>query len=120
MVVVPPTQLHWVPWALLPSLRERVLSVSPSASSWLRAREAEPPPGGRQVLVRGPGLATGGAEVTHLADRYSVRSSWNMPTRGRHGYWRSSTALAWPTSLRTARSARTVLSFHRCGRPTGH
>ncbi|MFC5212638.1 CHAT domain-containing protein [Streptomyces coerulescens] len=70
VVVVPPARLHRVPWALLPSLRERVLSVSPSASGWLRARDTEPPPGGRQVLVRGPGLATGGAEVPHLAGRY--------------------------------------------------
>lgn len=70
VVVVPPGRLHRVPWALLPSLRERVLSVSPSASSWLRARETGPPPLGRHVLVRGPGLATGGAEVPELADRY--------------------------------------------------
>ncbi|WP_225830148.1 CHAT domain-containing protein [Streptomyces sp. NK08204] len=71
-VVVPPGALHRVPWALLPALRERVLSVSPSASSWLRARETEPPPGGRPVLVRGPGLATGGAEVPELAARYGT------------------------------------------------
>ncbi|MDU0302904.1 CHAT domain-containing protein, partial [Streptomyces sp. PAL114] len=70
LVIVPPGRLHRVPWALLPSLRERVVSVSPSASSWLRARETVPPRGGRQVLVRGPGLATGGAEVTRLAARY--------------------------------------------------
>ncbi|MEU7319282.1 CHAT domain-containing tetratricopeptide repeat protein [Streptomyces griseoviridis] len=70
VVVVPPGRLHRVPWALLPSLRERVLSVSPSASSWLRALETEPPPDDRQVLVRGPGLASGGAEVPELADRY--------------------------------------------------
>ncbi|AIS01678.1 hypothetical protein SGLAU_28720 [Streptomyces glaucescens] len=70
VVVVPPARLHRVPWALLPSLRERVVSVSPSASSWLRARETEPPRGGGQVLVRGPGLATGGAEVPEVADRY--------------------------------------------------
>ncbi|MEV5518830.1 CHAT domain-containing protein, partial [Streptomyces flaveolus] len=69
VVIVPPARLHRVPWALLPALRERVLSVSPSASSWLRAHETTPPPGGRRVLVRGPGLATGGAEVTELADR---------------------------------------------------
>ncbi len=72
VVVVPPGRLHRVPWALLPTLREKVLSVSPSASSWLRARETAPPPGGRQVLVRGPGLATGGAEVPELADRYGT------------------------------------------------
>ncbi|WP_437053823.1 CHAT domain-containing protein [Streptomyces sp. enrichment culture] len=71
VVIVPPARLHRVPWALLPSLRHRVVSVSPSASSWLRARETEPPPGGRQVLVRGPGLATGGAEVPEVADRYA-------------------------------------------------
>jgi tetratricopeptide (TPR) repeat protein len=70
VVVVPPGRLHRVPWALLPSLRDRVFSVSPSASSWLRARETAPPPGGRQVLVRGPGLASGGAEVSELAGRY--------------------------------------------------
>lgn len=70
VMIVPPGRLHRVPWALLPSLRERVLSVSPSASSWLRAKETAPPRGGRQVLVRGPGLATGGAEVPELAGRY--------------------------------------------------
>ncbi|WP_449350537.1 CHAT domain-containing protein [Streptomyces shaanxiensis] len=70
VVVVPPGRLHRVPWALLPSLRERVFSVSPSASSWLRARETVAPTGGRQVLVRGPGLATGGAEVPELAGRH--------------------------------------------------
>ncbi|MEU2618223.1 CHAT domain-containing tetratricopeptide repeat protein [Streptomyces sp. NPDC007157] len=72
VVIVPPGALHRVPWALLPSLRERVLSVSPSAGSWLRARETEPPPGGRHVLVRGPGLATGGAEVPEVAGRYAT------------------------------------------------
>ncbi|MFJ8193788.1 CHAT domain-containing protein [Streptomyces sp. NPDC096094] len=74
VVVVPPARLHRVPWALLPVLRERVLSVSPSASSWLRAKETAPPLGGRQVLVRGPGLASGGAEVPELADRYGAVS----------------------------------------------
>ncbi|MEX3105791.1 CHAT domain-containing protein [Streptomyces sp. V2] len=70
VVVVPPARLHRVPWALLPALRERVLSVSPSASSWLRAKETPAPTGGRHVLVRGPGLATGGAEVPEVAGRY--------------------------------------------------
>ncbi|WP_435796999.1 CHAT domain-containing protein [Streptomyces parvulus] len=79
VVVVPPGRLHRVPWALLPALRERVLSVSPSASSWLRARDTAPPPGGRQVLVRGPGLASGGAEVTELAGRYGVRAGGAVP-----------------------------------------
>ncbi|MGQ4363981.1 CHAT domain-containing protein [Streptomyces sp. SAS_272] len=72
LVVVPPARLHRVPWALLPALRERVVSVSPSASGWLRARETEPPTAGRQVLVRGPGLATCGAEVPEVAGRYGA------------------------------------------------
>ncbi|QUW95218.1 hypothetical protein KE639_06487 [Streptomyces sp. V17-9] len=72
VVVVPPGRLHRVPWSLLPVLRERVLSVSPSASSWLRARDTAAPPGGRQVLVRGPGLASGGAEIPELAERYGA------------------------------------------------
>ncbi|WP_329474133.1 CHAT domain-containing tetratricopeptide repeat protein [Streptomyces sp. NBC_01723] len=82
VVVVPPGRLHRVPWALLPALRERVLSVSPSASSWLRASDTAPPPGGRQVLVRGPGLASGGAEVTELAERYGAPGAPGRATPG--------------------------------------
>ncbi|MGW8065373.1 CHAT domain-containing protein [Streptomyces ziwulingensis] len=91
VVVVPPGRLHRVPWALLPALRERVLSVSPSATSWLRAKETAPPPGGRQVLVRGPGLASGGAEVPELADRYGTSRApggdraWGPPPGGGAG-----------------------------------
>ncbi|WP_211264115.1 CHAT domain-containing protein [Streptosporangium amethystogenes] len=71
VVVVPPGRLHGVPWALLPALGTRVLSVSPSASAWLHARRIEPSPSrDRVVLVRGPGLATGGAEIPPLAARY--------------------------------------------------
>jgi CHAT domain-containing protein len=55
---------------MLPSLRERVVSVTPSASTWLRASRAEPPQGRRVALVVGPGLGTGGAEVPQLAERY--------------------------------------------------
>ncbi|MFI1376060.1 CHAT domain-containing protein [Streptomyces longwoodensis] len=69
VVVVPPARLHRVPWALLPTLQERVLTVTPSASNWLRGRAIAPPPAGHHVLVRGPGLS-GGMEVTELADRY--------------------------------------------------
>jgi tetratricopeptide (TPR) repeat protein len=70
VVVVPPGRLHAVPWALLPSLRDRVLSVAPSARVWLRARGAVPPARRDVVLVRGPDLGTGGAEVPALAEEY--------------------------------------------------
>jgi CHAT domain len=64
-----------VPWALLPRLRSRAVSVAPSATSWLRARradEAAGPLSGRVVLVRGPDLASGGAEVPLLASDYGA------------------------------------------------
>jgi len=38
----------------MPALRERATAVAPSASAWLRARRAAPPPKSRVVLV-GPG-----------------------------------------------------------------
>lgn len=76
VVVVPPGRLHAVPWALLPGLRDRVLSVAPSAASWLRARRADPGDAGEVarggvVLVRGPGLPSEGAEVPQLATEYA-------------------------------------------------
>jgi tetratricopeptide (TPR) repeat protein len=78
VIVVPPGQLQAVPWGLLPGLRSRALSVAPSAASWLRARRAgadavtEPgPAAGPVVLIRGPGLASHGAEVPALAADYS-------------------------------------------------
>ena len=70
VVVVPPARLHAVPWALLPSFRDRVLSLAPSAQVWLRARRAIPPTRRTVVLVRGPDLGTGGAEVPALAETY--------------------------------------------------
>jgi tetratricopeptide (TPR) repeat protein len=70
VVMVPPGRLHGVPWAALPALRDRVIGVSPSAGAWLRAGDVRPPLGAGVVLVRGPGLATGGAEVPRLAREY--------------------------------------------------
>jgi CHAT domain-containing protein len=54
----------------MPSLRERATAVAPSASAWLRARRAARPTKPRVVLVGGPRLATGAAEVQHLAAQY--------------------------------------------------
>ncbi|MFC4585137.1 CHAT domain-containing protein [Sphaerisporangium corydalis] len=70
VVMVPPGRLHGVPWPALPGLRDRVLGVSPSAGAWLRAGDLPPPREAGVVLVRGPGLSTGGAEVPLLARRY--------------------------------------------------
>jgi tetratricopeptide (TPR) repeat protein len=70
LVVVPTGRLHAVPWSLLPSLRERATAVAPSASAWLRARRAARPTERRVVLVGGPRLSTGDAEVQRLAAQY--------------------------------------------------
>jgi tetratricopeptide (TPR) repeat protein len=70
VVIVPPGKLHAIPWALLPALSDRVISVAPSASAWMRAR-AEPTPSRRHVmLARGPGLTSEGAEVPEVALLY--------------------------------------------------
>jgi hypothetical protein len=70
VVIVPPGRLHAVPWALLPSLRNRVLSVAPSARAWQRARAIQPPAHRRVVVIRGPGLEAAGAEVPAVAGMF--------------------------------------------------
>lgn len=70
VVVVPTGKLHAVPWGLMPSLRDRATAVTPSASAWLRARHAARPEEDRVVLVGGPRLITGDAEVRHLVGQY--------------------------------------------------
>ena len=101
VIVVPPGRLHSVPWSLLPGLRSRAVSVAPSAASWLRARRTVSDTvlddtvlddtvlddtvlddtvlddtvldasAGSVVLVRGPHLASEGAEVPQLAADYA-------------------------------------------------
>ncbi|MGW0196582.1 CHAT domain-containing protein [Nonomuraea sp. NPDC003201] len=85
VIVVPPGRLHAAPWALLPALRDRVMSVAPSAASWLRARDSTEggegvmpasdlglvPHGQGVVLVHGPGLASHGEEVLRIAADYA-------------------------------------------------
>jgi len=73
IVVVPPGRLHGVPWALLPALRDAAVSVCPSAGAWLAARAVAPPARRDVVLVGGPGLRSGAAELPVLAARYAAR-----------------------------------------------
>jgi hypothetical protein len=70
VVIVPTGSLSAIPWGLLPMLRGRSVSVSPSAAAWLRARQA-PDPGHRAVtLIGGPDLPDVETEVTRLAGLY--------------------------------------------------
>jgi tetratricopeptide (TPR) repeat protein len=70
VVIVPTGSLHAVPWALMPGLAGRAVTVVPSAVIWLRGRQAAPQPRTRVVLVGGPHLSTGAGEVRRLAERY--------------------------------------------------
>jgi tetratricopeptide (TPR) repeat protein len=70
LVIVPPGPLHAVPWALLPALRRRELSVTPSASMFLQVRRLAVPETKQVTFVGGPGLSSGGGEVHRLAADY--------------------------------------------------
>jgi len=73
LVIVPAGVLASVPWSMLPSLRGRPVTVSPSASAWLAAWQASARPGAppaAPVLVAGPGLIHAIPEVTALAALY--------------------------------------------------
>jgi tetratricopeptide (TPR) repeat protein len=70
VIIVPPGKLQTIPWAILPALADRVVSVAPSAVAWMRARAAPPPEHRHVTLARGPGLASDGAEVPMLARLY--------------------------------------------------
>jgi len=85
VVIVPPGKLHAVPWALLPSLRDRALSVAPAARAWLRARAAAPPGRRDLVLVRGPGLGPAASEVPALAAESAGRAKASGPFAGGGG-----------------------------------
>jgi tetratricopeptide (TPR) repeat protein len=106
LVIVPPGRLHAVPWGLLPTLRDRVISVAPSATIWLRAHRATQgagqvtaAPGGtaggtaghRVTLVHGPGLVSQGLEITAVAAEYAERVEGTGPRLLGNG---SATALA--------------------------
>jgi tetratricopeptide (TPR) repeat protein len=70
VIIVPPGRLQTVPWAIMPALRDRVISVAPSASAWMRAHTTPVPDHQHVTLARGPGLASDGAEVPLVAPLY--------------------------------------------------
>ena len=136
VVIVPPGRLQAVPWGLLPRLRSRAVSVAPSATSWLRARQADDEPArarGRAAQRArrarpGTGLASAGPRC-----RCSLRTT--APTSARDDARRSPCSAAAPrrpggcltrstgrgsrTSRRTGPFARTARCSPRCGSTTG-
>jgi hypothetical protein len=77
VVFVPGGVLASIPWSVLPDLRGRPVTVSPSASSWLTAwvsgrTAAQRPAAARPLplLVAGPDLEHAAREVTEIARSY--------------------------------------------------
>ncbi len=75
VVFVPAGPLASIPWGVLPDLRGRPVTVSPSASSWLAAwrrgqAEAALLPAQSPLLVAGPDLEHATREVTEIAKTY--------------------------------------------------
>ena len=70
IVIIPTGTLHPIPWALLPALSDRMISVARSAGAWMRADAAPAPRQHHVTLARGPGLASDGAEVPLIAPFY--------------------------------------------------
>ncbi|WP_157620072.1 CHAT domain-containing protein [Saccharothrix sp. NRRL B-16348] len=68
LVVVPTGPLAMVPWGLLPGLRGRSVTVTPSASVWLRGRCVEPlTDNAGPLIVAGPDLSHTTAEAEQVA-----------------------------------------------------
>ncbi len=70
LVVVPTGPLTGVPWALLPDLRGRPVTVTPSATVWLAGRRERGAPAPGTLLVAGPNLTHAADEVEQLAVLY--------------------------------------------------
>ena len=69
LVIVPTTALHGLPWAALPELTDRPVTVAPSAAQWSVLPDRPPPPT-TVTLVAGPGLPYALREVTEIARLY--------------------------------------------------
>ncbi len=67
VVVSGTSALQGVPWGLMPDLTHRPVTSTPSARLWMRARSARPVDPDRRVMLVGPGLGSGGAEVSAVA-----------------------------------------------------
>ena len=131
VVISPPAAFLGAPWGLIPSLHDRPLSLTPSATSWVRAAKAEPS-SSRAVFVAGPGLPTGGGEVVSVAALRpsattlvgasstvdSVRSALDgagLAHIAAHGTFRSESPMF--SSLQLADGPLTVDDIHRLSQP---
>jgi CHAT domain-containing protein len=71
LVLVPTDVLHGLPWSALASLAGRAVTITPSASLWMRPPDAvRATPTRRVALIAGPGLEGATREVRDLAGLY--------------------------------------------------
>ncbi|MDN3240343.1 CHAT domain-containing protein [Glycomyces tritici] len=69
VVIVPHSRLAWVPWPLLPQLRGRPVTVSPSAEAWWRAVHRTSATG-PALVAAGPALSQASGEIETIAGLY--------------------------------------------------
>jgi tetratricopeptide (TPR) repeat protein len=72
LVLVPTGPLHSLPWSLLPSCQGRPVTVSPSATLWQFTTRRSAVPSGGAVVVAGPKLPGGEAEVQEIAELHGT------------------------------------------------
>lgn len=70
LVVVPSSDLVSLPWAGLPSFRDRPTTVVPSATSWWVTSRRRPQSDSQVLAVAGPRLQHASAEVQRVADQH--------------------------------------------------
>ncbi|WP_460359816.1 CHAT domain-containing protein, partial [Actinoallomurus bryophytorum] len=131
VVLAPTGALHGLPWAALPSLAGRPLTVVPSVASWLRTLRVPDAPG-HVTLVAGPDLAHAAGEVTAVRSRHpsavlltgaaatsdAVRAALDGAATAHlavHGRFRSGNALF--SSLRLADGPLITYDLERLTRP---
>lgn len=133
IVLVPTGELHALPWALLPSMRARPVSISPSASLWI-TRSSALAREGPTVLVAGPLIPYADGELALLEALYPDATVLTGPAAtgaavcealGRagvahvaaHGRFRSDNPLF--SSLELADGPLTVYDLERIIEPPG-
>lgn len=81
IVVIPSASLASLPWRMVPGIRGRVVTVSPSATFWAR-RSA--PLGTRHgservIALAGPGLSRAASEVSDVQDAWGAAAQGSSP-----------------------------------------